>query len=550
VTNNHIHEYITHLLNFFINEDRHDYLEIYMNAYFRAYHLSETEKPDAALVNDTIKVLKNYGLAHDEYFQFRFNEYKEKLKKADQHKPADDSPHDADAEIHGSLHTILEYAACPDEVNESFRSQLKLYKQTNNKASTEEADRRIRNVLTKNFYEIYNAAVLKSLNEAEVPRIIKMFLHFGYMDEELAGAKNAAYLYNIVDHLPTDPERGVYTFYEWIMAIYDGKKEPCRNEFDSDFQDHVNELVKNNKINKSEATEMMNDTKAKVIFELDSVFPTVNKVTNGRITTFCPVFSEHLVLKTLTQMLVSADMVREVLDEIRGKDFGAFHREAVYSQPEIGITKEMITLDILPDVILAPNIGIRGIMWQEIEGKRRTSPSRFMMSLFQAEDLKKILSRLVGEFRWEMCKRIQGARWNDTSEPSLTSAYSDYLASYRKNNELSGDVKEKIKSDLNKCKNKTTEMFIFDYQNWLLYESNGSPRLNKVVRQIMISYCPFSKDIRQKIRSNPFYTEAMEKYDIRLKAKLKHLDMLTKSLANKGFEVPEEIAETLRLMRL
>jgi hypothetical protein len=173
-----------------------------------------------------------------------------------------------------------------------------------------------------------------------------------------------------------------------------------------------------------------------------------------------------------------------------------------------------------------------------------------MMSIFQAEDLKKITNRMVAEFRWEMCKRVQGARWNDTSEPSLTSDYSDYLASYRKNSELSGDVKEKIKSDLNKCKNKTVEMFIFDYQNWLLYESNGSPRLNKVVRAIMIAYCPFSNDIRQKIRANPFYTEAMEKYDVRLKARLKHLEMLSKSLANKGFEVPEEIKETLRLMTL
>jgi hypothetical protein len=172
------------------------------------------------------------------------------------------------------------------------------------------------------------------------------------------------------------------------------------------------------------------------------------------------------------------------------------------------------------------------------------------MSLLQADDLKKILYRLVGEFRWEMCKRIQGARWNDASERSLTSDYSDYLASYRKNNDLSSDVKEKIKSDLIKCKNNTKEMFIFDYQQWLLYESNGSPRLNKVVRQIMISYCPFSKDIREKLRVNPFYSDAMDKYDAKLKTKIRHLDNLYTSLRNKGQEIPEEIVETRRLLIL
>jgi hypothetical protein len=148
-----------------------------------------------------------------------------------------------------------------------------------------------------------------------------------------------------------------------------------------------------------------------------------------------------------------------------------------------------------------------------------------------------------------MCKRIQGARWNDTSEPSLTSDYSDYLASFRKNIELSGDVKEKIKSDLGKCKNNTKEMFINDYQNWLLFESNGSPRLNKIVRKIMIMYCPFSLEIRDRIRANPFYTEAMEKYDVRLKMRLKPLGILSKSLKNKGFEMPEEIVETIRLLK-
>ena len=548
VNSNHVNEYTQQLLNFFINEDRHDFLELYSSAYFRAYHLADAEKPDPALLNDMTKIIKAYGVTDDEYGKFRLNEYQEKLKNADQQKPGEDGAESA-SDLNGSLYTILEYAGCPEETNDAFTKQLKIFKKTVNKSGTEEADRKNRNVITKYFYEIYNATVLKSLTDPAVPRIIKMFLHFGYMDEELAGAKNAAYLYKIVEHLPTDAEKGTYTFYEWLMAIYNGKKEPSRNEFDSDFQDYVNELVKNKKIDKTEAAEMMNDSYKKLVFELESVLPTVNKVTNGRIATFCPVFSEHLALKTLIQMLVTTDMIHELLTEIRDKDFGAFVRDGVYSNPEIGIAKETIQMEILPDIILAPNIGIRGLMWQEIEGKRRNTPARFMLSLFQADELKKIMYRMTADFRWEMCKRIQGARWNDTSEPSLTSDYSDYLASFRKNIELSGDVKEKIKSDLGKCKNNTKEMFIGDYQNWLLFESNGSPRLNKIARKIMIMYCPFSLDIRERIRANPFYTEAMEKYDVRLKMKLKPLGILSKSLKIKGFEMPEEIVETIRLLK-
>jgi hypothetical protein len=390
--------------------------------------------------------------------------------------------------------------------------------------------------------------VLKSLEDKNVPRVVKMFLHFGYVDEELAGISNATYLYNIVDHLPTDPNRGVYTFYEWLQAIHKGKKVPSRNEFDSDYTDYVAELRRNNKITKQEEADMLDDTLEKVKFEMENVFPAVNKVTYGRITTFCPVFSDHNVLRTLKQMLVTADLLEESLGEIRTIDYGAFCREAIFTAPEKGVPKEMINYEILSDVILTPNIGVRGIMWQEIEGKRRSTPSRFMMSLFQADDLKKILRRLVAEFRWEMCKRVQGARWNDASERSLTSDYSDYIASYRKNNDLSSDVKEKIKSDLHKCKNNTKEMFIFDYQSWILYESGGSPRLNKVSRTVLFTYCPFSKDIRHRLKANPFYTDYVEKYDIRLKNKLRYMDNLAKSIKNKGHEVPAEIQETRRLL--
>ncbi|MCL2253200.1 MAG: cyclic nucleotide-binding domain-containing protein [Lachnospiraceae bacterium] len=549
---NQMNEYKHQLLNVIMNGEHIDLFEFFTTAYLRVYVLAEDDKPDDVIVKEILSIVKTYGLEENPANKKRIDDYLDKYQHAGEHKQTDEDTNSAPATVavQGSLNLILDYAGCDDDVCESFRKELKLYKGTANKGSTEDADRKRRMVLSKHFYSIYSAAAIKSLTDNDVPRVIKMFLNFGYVDEELAGMDNASYLYNIVDHLPTSPEKGVYTFYQWITAIYKGEKAPCRNEFDLDYYDYLNEQVRMNNLTKAKASEMVNDTLQMVIFEIDNAFPSANKVTNGRITTFCPVFSEHNLMKTIKQMLVSADIVRREIGSICAKDFGAFCREAVFSQPESGITKETINVDVWPDVILLPNVGIRGVMWQEIEGKKRTTPARFMLSLFQADDLSKILYRLVAEFRWEMCKRVQGARWNDASERSLTSDYSDYIASYRKNNDLSSDVKEKIKSDLVKCKNKTKEMFISDYTSWLQYESGGSPRLNKVVRLIMFTYCPFSKEIRDKIKINPFYTESVEKYDIRLKNRLKHYDNLAKSLSNKGFTLPEEISETRRLLEL
>ena len=368
-----------------------------------------------------------------------------------------------------------------------------------------------------------------------------MFFNFGYVDENLAGLENAAYLYSIVDSLPSDPSRNVYTAYEWLKAVYEGRKAPCRNEFDNDYAAYVHELKVTGKISAAEETPMLSDKKSMVQFELDNMFQSVNKITFGRISIFCPVFSESNVLKDLSDSLVSADKIRASFEKIRATDFGAYYRDTMYSRPEIGIAKESIGIEILPDVILMPNVGVRGVMWQEIEGRKRTTPSRMMLSLFQMEDLNNILVRLTGEYRWEMCKRIQGARWNDVSEPSLTSEYFDYIQFYKKNRDLSADAKDKVKLSMQKAKNSYKEMFIRDYEAWIIYEGAGSPRLNKVARSILFTHCPFSKEIRTKLKVNPLYKDTMDRYEIKLTQKVHHMDNLCQKLKNTGVEIPEEL---------
>ncbi len=180
-------------------------------------------------------------------------------------------------------------------------------------------------------------------------------------------------------------------------------------------------------------------------------------------------------------------------------------------------------------------------MWQEIEGRKRTTPARMMVSIFQMEDLTNIFIRLTADFRWEMCKRVQGPRWNDVTEPSLTSEYFDYIQFYKKNHELSTDAKEKIKLAMQKAKNSFKEMFIRDYESWVLYEGAGSPRLNKIARAILFTYCPFAKEIRDSLKANPLYKETMERYDVKQGQRLHHLNNLLQKIKNTGAAIPPEI---------
>lgn len=537
------------ICKFLMNDNGTDILELLLPLYAKIAGKAGVEAEDGIAlrrkIDDMMKILESQGYGEMSFYKVRKQAVESKVAVIGQAKAAREEGQQSETqdleELAGSLRKILSYAECEDDLADSFMEHIQKYKWVANKNGTEEDIRTLRQKITKEFYQVYNAAFENSLGDEDVPLAVKMFFNFGYVDEELAGAKNTAYLAQIINQLPTQPEKGIYSIYEWLIAVYKGEKEPSRNEFDLDYPAYLVEQRKTGNITQKEEKELLTDNKAKVLYELENMFPMVNKMTFGRISTFCPVFSEHNVMKPLDTILVSADAIRKALDGIRNKDFGAYYRETLFTAPEQGISKEFINVEILPDFILTPNVGVRGVMWQEIEGKKRTTPARMMSSIFQLEDISAIIVRLTGEFRWEMCKRVQGARWNDVSERSLTSEYFDYIQFYRKNQELSTDAKEKIKTDMGRAKNSFKEMFIMDYMVWVLFESNGSPRMNKVARNILYSYCPFTAQIRGKLKENPMYREISERYEIRMGQKRHRMENICQKLRSMGKPIPEEI---------
>jgi hypothetical protein len=540
-----LNDYKAELAGLLMNESALDLFDMYANLLYKIGLNTEDSDSLIAALNTIMMQVEALPSIDQDMYRSRTAEYRERLEHLNSEEQTSGSAADADdtSELVDSMNTILNYAGVDDETAASFRNAIQQYSKLTDKNSSDDSARKLRLTITKLFYQIYDKAFLRSVHEHSIPRVLKMFFNFGYVDEKLAGMDNATYLYSIIDRLPTDPEQQVYSIYEWLLAIYHGEKSPSRNEFDTDYVTFLREQRVAGKITTTEETAMQNNTEQQVIFELDNMFQSVNKITFGRISTFCPVFSEHNVLKELDTSLVSAYRVNESFNQIRSLDFSAYYRDVIYTNPDIGIGKEYVDVEILPDVILMPNVGIRGVMWQEIEGRKRTTPARMMLSLFHMEDLTETLVRLTGDYRWEMCKRIQGARWNDVSEPSLTSEYFDYIQFYKKNRDLSTDAKDKIKLAMQKAKNSFKEMFIKDYATWVLYEGAGSPRMNKISRTILFTYCPFTKEVRNRLKANPLYKEMMERYDIKLSQKLHHYDNLFQKLKNQNVPVPQELRE-------
>ena len=442
-----------------------------------------------------------------------------------------------------STNKILAAAGEDEEFVSTFTKHLSAYKATSDKASNITNVSQLRHKLTEDFLRLYTNLALKYVTGEETDALIKMFLTFGYIDENLAGLNNAEVLYKLLKADIADESEHIYTFIDWLKAIYDGKKEPSRNEFDMDYTDFLRSERVAGKITAQEEKDLLENTKAKVEYELKNFFPSANKMTFGHISTYCPFFSSHNLIDSLEKGVLSATRLLQERENIRRIDYQIFYKDVVYTNPSIGINAEFIHKEIMPDIILMPNYGARGMMWQEVEGKKRATPCRMIMPLFTPENLRMMFRRICAEYRWEMCKRTQGSHWNDPSSNSLTADYFDYLQFYRKNNDLSADAKEKVKTLLTKARNSIKEAFVLDYLIWVAYESEGSPRLNKVSRSILFNHCPFSSEIRHKLTANPIYVPAIQKHASKYEQLSHRMNNLCQKLTNAGKDLPEEFRQ-------
>lgn len=536
--------YLQQIGNYYFSKSGNDLFDFYTTLYYKLGTDCAESNDIYATINRIISKCRANSCTDTALFEQRINAFEQNLNRLqttvdDPATPEDET--EVVAELVGSLNTILEYAGPAFDAADSFRQNVLSYKALSDKFATDDEAVRLRAILTREFYKLYAVLFERTLETPTVPAPVRMFLYFGYVDEELAGNANAAYLYNMLDNMTDHSAQGVYTFYDWLLAIYHGQKEPSRSEFDQDFTDYIYKLRVSGNVPESELKALEKNALEKVRYELQNLFPSVNKITYGRIAIYCPLFCADNVLKSLDESYVTVSSIAKALEKIKEIDYSAFYRESLDKDNINVLGKEQLHFEYLPDVILMPNVGIRGSMWQEIEGKRRTSPGRMLFSIFHMEDINLTMIRLAGEFRWELCKRIQGSRWNDVSEPSLTSEYFDYIQFYRKNHDLSPEAKERVRTGLQRAKNSFKEMFVRDYIVWVMFEGNGSPRLNKVSRRIMMTYCPFPKELRESLSQNPLYIEHQAPLDLKRAQRLHHLKALTKKLQNSGVRVPESL---------
>lgn len=445
---------------------------------------------------------------------------------------------------------IMEFADYEAEKKQELLKLLEISKHVADIHDTSDEISQLRKLLTKHFYDLYEKAFLLTRKIDSVPIYIEIFLRFGLLDLELVSTATAKQLYEINLLFQKGGVENLYTMYDWLVAIYKGYKVPSRNDFDQDYVAYLTDLLKQHRIQREEVERLKDNAEEKVKFEIHNMFVVANRATYGRVISFCPVLVESDFLRTPMEMLCSSHKLIEALDTVRRIDFSCFYREVFFQDQEHEISQTQIYKEVLPEIILMPNVGTRAMMWQELSGVKKNTPARFLFPLFSMTDLLSMMTEVCARYRWEICRRIMGVRWNDIREKSLTSEYSDYLQCYRKNSDISVTNREKIKQQLTKAKNNYRDFFVIDYCNWMKYESKGNLRLNSVARRILSAYCPFSKSIRTELKDNPLFRDLFAQYEIQKEKQYQKQAAIWNRYQESGGVLTEELKDNLKYYQM
>lgn len=446
--------------------------------------------------------------------------------------------------LNHSMDTILEYAGLSEDDAREFRAFMEDYKQMKDKNSSDDAGRKLRKQLSNLFYKTYEQAFLAAHKAKDVPLAVNLFLKYGMLDETLLREEQLNELIALEDKNEMSGPCKVYNIKDWLTLIYEGKKLPSKSEFDMDYEEYIRSRKKGHEITEEQAKKDLMDLNLRFEYEMNNMFKYNGRIISGQATVFVPFLQESSFITSIRKAYVTSDLINEAVNAITAIDYSIFHREVMYGNDEAGIKKEFILKPVYPDIILLPNYGESAAMWQDLSGRKRDSKGRFLLPVFTTQKLKDMLIPVFGRFRWEICRTEQGSMWNNIKYHSLTSEYMDYIQFYRKNRDLSEEKKEKLKIQIQKSRNNSREVFVIDYTSWIVNESQGAIRLNKVAREILATYCPFSKNIREAIRLQPLFADAMERYYREKGKKVRELELKHRVMEKDNITIPDEILET------
>lgn len=457
-------------------------------------------------------------------------------------------------ELENSTGKILTYAGItPDQMKEFSALMIKL-KQLSNPLDPEPDIRKIRKNIGKIYWDIYQKSFIKYTTTKQAPKSVELMLKYGFMDETLLDDEHIAFLYTHENPSKKEYQVPVWDGIEWLEKIYSKKFVTSLDELGQTYFEKIKNDLKDPAIKKeTDLPANLDTSEARLKSELSSMYEANVRLTSGSPSTHLPILTRYQISSPLENCVMTKDKINQIIGNILKIDFTAFDREVIYNNEELGIRKEFIHKNIIPDFILVPSIGSKVMMWQDLSVFRgsgaKESRGRIIVPNFIVGDPVTIITEAIGAFRWELCKNILGPDWNNVGIPSITADYTDYVQFFKKNKDLSIELKEKLASEFKRFRT-DRDKFVNDYIIWLKYESEGVQRLNKVVRGMFYRHIPFSDEIREKVSKLPAFLDIHNRFKNIRTRQFKENENRYKKYINANGGLPAELEANLNFYKV
>jgi len=146
---------------------------------------------------------------------------------------------------------------------------------------------------------------------------------------------------------------------------------------------------------------------------------------------------------------------------------------------------------IVPYVLLIPTYGDMGFCWEPFDRyNRATSRGRIIIPMYPKNLYLAVLTA-VADLRWQVAKEKASFYW---MEEGITGHYYQWFQAQK----LKGDIKE---------------FFIRDYIMWMTKEAEGIQKLDKDVRGTFWRYMPFTKAVKEKLKTRSFVYQELYQRD-------------------------------------
>lgn len=392
-----------------------------------------------------------------------------------------------------SLAQILEYSGLHPNTCEEITRLVNAYKEHPGLTR-----RRHKQEDYKILIRLYKVCFIKFRSQtANIPKPVLLFIHFFFLDESLVSAKRLQDLEHSItslkssttDHQYPEVKLSVHLLPDWLNLILAGKKSPSQNHLGQTYDQIQRSNLRWNQ--EPEEKNIMNKEYLLRIldWELENILYMGLLGVSLNPNFAYPILSEDQFYGATESNLTFPGKILSNAERVGQIDTGIFQRQvSAISNTDPGRT-DQYRKEFFADCILLPYSGNRGVFWQETSVGNQDY-SRLLFPLVMTENATLVVTKTLGEFRWETERTLRGRKWKEPIPASLTSEYYSYLENFQKNPNLTIEAKKRIEQQWVKVGKNIKDMFSIDYAYWILMEAEGKPRINRVVREILNRFVP------------------------------------------------------------